>query len=57
MVLNMRLNKLNDIIDDIGITNINDPNQLDNIIRYTVNELNREDDIQDIELYDLPYRF
>lgn len=57
MVLNMRLNKLNDIIDDIGITNINDPNQLGNIIRYTVNELNREDDIQDIELYDLTYRF
>ena len=51
------LNELNDIIDDICVTNSNDLNKLGNIIKLTMNELESEEEIQDIELYDSLYRF
>lgn len=51
------LNELNDIIDDTSVTNSNDLNKLGHIIKLTMNEFESENDIQDIELYDLLYRF
>ena len=51
------LTELNNIIDDVCVTNSNDLNKLGNIIKLTMNEFESEKDIQDIELYDLLYRF
>lgn len=51
------LNELNDIIEDTSVTNSNNLNKLGNIIKLTMNELESEDNIQDIELYDSLYRF